>query len=389
MSDDGDITVTDNVTGIIWTQSPEMNNDGEITSADKLSSSAVATYCEALDYAGQTDWQLPNVKQLYSLMNFQGTDPTSDDLTYLQPFIDWDYFDFAYGSTDGERIIDSQYATTSKFYNGQVTEMMFGVNFADGRIKGYTEAFYNDDKTYFVMCMRGNTDYATNDFIDNGDHTVTDNATNLMWAQSDSDSDFDETEGTVTESTGFDYTKLDWTDADGNGLIIADDTDLAGAMLWQDAFTYVDAMNAANYLGYSDWRLPNIKELHSLVEYTEELADTDYAVIDDIFNITTITDENGEADYGLYWSSTTHAADGFYSDDTDLNTTYGNAASYVAFGKALGYDSDAGRWIDVHGAGAQRSDPKIWDGEDYSGGYGPQLDSVRIYNYVRLVRDVN
>lgn len=389
VTDDGDITVTDNVTGIIWTQSPEMNDDGEITSDDKMSSDDAVTYCNNLDYAGQTDWQLPNIKQLYSLMNFQGTDPTSDDLTYLQPFIDWDYFDFAYGSTENERIIDSQYATTSKFYNGQGTEMMFGVNFADGRIKGYTEAFYNGDKTYFVMCMRGNTDYATNDFIDNGDHTVTDNATNLMWAQSDSGADYDETEGTVTESTGFDYTKLDWTDADGNGLIISDDTDLAGAMLWQDAFTYVTTMNEANYLGYSDWRLPNVKELHSLVEYTEELADTDYAVIDDVFNITTITDENGEADYGLYWSSTTHATDGVDSDDTDLNTTYGNAASYVAFGKALGYDSDVGRWVDVHGAGAQRSDPKTWDGEDYSGGSGPQYDSVRIYNYVRLVRDVN
>ncbi|WP_445774108.1 Lcl C-terminal domain-containing protein [Shewanella sp.] len=389
VTDDGDITVTDNVTGIIWTQSPEMNNDGEITSDDKLSSSAAASYCEALDYAGQTDWQLPNVKQLYSLMNFQGTDPTSDDLTYLQPFIDWNYFAFAYGSTDNERIIDSQYATTSTFTNGEGTSMMFGVNFTDGRIKGYEEEFFNGDKTYFVMCMRGNTSYATNDFIDNGDHTITDNATNLMWAQSDSGADYDETTGTVTESAGFDYTKLDWTDADGNGLIIADDTDLAGAMLWQDAFAYVKAMNAANYLGYSDWRLPNIKELHSLVEYTEKLADTDYAVIDDVFNITTITDENGEADYGLYWSSTTHATDGAYSDDTELNTTYGNAASYVAFGKALGYDSDAGRWVDVHGAGAQRSDPKVWDGEDYSGGYGPQYDSVRIYNYVRLVRDVN
>ncbi|WP_372941831.1 DUF1566 domain-containing protein, partial [Shewanella sp.] len=227
VTDDGDITVTDNVTGIIWTQSPEMNNDGEITSDDKLSSSAAASYCEALDYAGQTDWQLPNVKQLYSLMNFQGTDPTSDDLTYLQPFIDWNYFAFAYGSTDNERIIDSQYATTSTFTNGEGTSMMFGVNFADGRIKGYEEEFFNGDKTYFVMCMRGNTSYATNDFIDNGDHTITDNATNLMWAQSDSGADYDETTGTVTESAGFDYTKLDWTDADGNGLIIADDTDLA------------------------------------------------------------------------------------------------------------------------------------------------------------------
>ena len=98
-------------------------------------------------------------------------------------------FDFAYGSTQGERIIDSQYATTSLYTNDEGTEMMFGVNFADGRIKGYEEEFRGGDKTYFVMCMRGNTDYGENDFVDNGDGTITDNATGLMWAQDDSGSD--------------------------------------------------------------------------------------------------------------------------------------------------------------------------------------------------------
>lgn len=91
-----------------------------------------------------------------------------------------DVFEFAYGSTEGERIIDSQYATTSLYTNDEGTEMMFGMNFADGRIKGYEERFGGGDKAYFVMCMRGNTDYGVNDFVDNGDGTITDNATGLM-----------------------------------------------------------------------------------------------------------------------------------------------------------------------------------------------------------------
>jgi hypothetical protein len=45
-------------------------------------------------------------------------------------------------------------------------------------------------------------------------------------------------------------------------------------------------------------------------------------------------------------------------------------------------------WVDVHGAGAQRSDPKSGDPADWPTGNGPQGDAVRIYNYVRLVRDV-
>jgi hypothetical protein len=44
-------------------------------------------------------------------------------------------------------------------------------------------------------------------------------------------------------------------------------------------------------------------------------------------------------------------------------------------------------WQDVHGAGAQRSDPKSGNPADYPTGHGPQGDVVRIYNYVRPVRD--
>lgn len=392
-SDDGDQTVSDDVTGIMWTKSPDLegigNNDGDITSDDKLSSSAGATACDELDHAGYSDWQLPSVKQLYSLMNFQGMDPenSGDETDFLVPFIDADVFDFAYGSTTDERIIDSQYATTSLYENDEGTEMMFGVNFADGRIKGYTEAFFNGDKTYFVLCMRDNTDYATNNFADNDDSTITDNATNLMWTQGDSGDG----------EAGFDYTSLDFTDADEDGLLVAASAEMYGAMTWQDAFTYVQEMNDENYLGYSDWRLPNIKELHSLVDYSKTPSTYDGATIDAVFNSTPIVNENGNTDYAFYWSGTTHAtdgsiysSDGIYGGQTD---DYGDAGSYVTFGRALGYDSDdeseENDWIDVHGAGAQRSDAKVWDGGDYSEGSGPQYDAVRIYHYVRMVRDAD
>ncbi|HEY6896806.1 MAG TPA: hypothetical protein VI279_06050 [Rhodocyclaceae bacterium] len=44
--------------------------------------------------------------------------------------------------------------------------------------------------------------------------------------------------------------------------------------------------------------------------------------------------------------------------------------------------------LDVHGAGAQRSDPKIGDPSAYPRGLGPQGDVIRIYHLVRLVRDI-
>lgn len=58
-------------------------------------------------------------------------------------------------------------------------------------------------------------------------------------------------------------------------------------------------------------------------------------------------------------------------------------AAYVNFGRSLGYMGNS--WIDVHGAGAQRSDPKSGDPADYPTGHGPQGDAIRIYNMVRCV----
>ena len=57
-------------------------------------------------------------------------------------------------------------------------------------------------------------------------------------------------------------------------------------------------------------------------------------------------------------------------------------AAYICFGKCTSVDG-----VDVHGAGAQRSDPKRGSPERYSSGMGGQRDEVRIYNYSRCVRD--
>lgn len=83
----------------------------------------------------------------------------------------------------------------------------------------------------------------------------------------------------------------------------------------------------------------------------------------------------GELDFGCYWSSTTHLRD---------MDPEGEAAVYVAFGRAMGYMR--GRWMDVHGAGAQRSDPKAGNPDDHPFGRGPQGDAIRILNLVRPVR---
>ncbi len=342
-TDNGDGTVTDNVTGLIWQKSADTDDDGDIDASDKLSFEAAGMYCENLSLAGQDDWQLPTIKQLYSLMDFYGVDPSgyeSTDTSGLTPFIDTEYFEFAYGDTGGnERIIDSQYASSTLYVSEGFEKLLFGVNFADGRIKGYGLSLFGRDKTFSVACIRENYTYGVNDFSDIGDGTIMDNATGLMWAQDDSGSDAHD------------------------------------GLNWEEALAYVEEQNATNYLGYSDWRLPNVKELQSILDYNRSPDTTDSAAIDPLFNATSFTNEAGEIDYAFYWSGTTHA---------NWTNNPGNAGAYVSFGRAMGYMD--GQWSDVHGAGAQRSDPKSGDPDDWPTGNGPQGDAIRIYNYVRLVR---
>jgi len=336
--------VTDNVTGLVWQQSADTDGDGDIDASDKLSYSAAIDYCDNLAFGGSDDWQLPTIKQLYSLIDFTGVDPSGyeeSDTSGLIPFIDTDYFDFAYGDTNaGERIIDSQYASSTLYVSDADEELLFGVNFADGRIKGYGTTLRGTDKTFAVACVQTNDTYGVNAFADNGDGTISDTATGLMWAQDDSG------------------------------------TDAPAGLNWEEALAYVEELNAANYLGYNDWRLPNVKELQSVVDYDRSPDTTDSAAIDPLFNATPITNEEGETDYAFYWSSTTHA---------NWTDTEGAAGAYVTFGRGLGYMD--GSWRDVHGAGTQRSDPKDGNPDDYPTGFGPQGDAIRIYNYVRLVRE--
>ena len=65
-----------------------------------------------------------------------------------------------------------------------------------------------------------------NDFVDNGDGTVTDRTTGLMWDK----------EGSSSE------------------------------LLWGDVNDYISYQNGIKHLGYSDWRTPTIEELASLLQ---------------------------------------------------------------------------------------------------------------------------
>jgi len=340
--DNGDGTVTDLNTGLMWQSDP----------GEKMTFKQAVAGAATCRVGGYEDWRLPTIKELYSLILFSGTDPDpmSRNSSRQRPFIDTKYFKFRYGNPDrGERIIDSQFATCTKYVSTTMrgNETMFGVNFADGRIKGYgmRSPRGDGDKKFYVLYVRGNKNYGKNDFKDNGDGTVTDNATGLMWMKVDS--------GKLKTGKNKD-----------------------GKLNWQEALNWAEKLE---YAGHSDWRLPNVKELQSIVDYTRSPATTNSAAIEPVFQTTAFIAESGKADYPCYWSGTTHAS-----------LSRASTAAYVAFGRSFGWMQNrrTGQYtlMDVHGAGSQRSDPKSGDASRFPRGRGPQGDVIRINNFVRCVR---
>lgn len=311
--DNGDGTVTDLVTGLTWQKTPNTK---------KLKQEEAQAYADSLSLAGYTDWRLPTIKELFSIVDFNGNMKTKT------PYIDTSYFDFQYpqansSGSPGSRYMDAQYAS-SNYYVGTTMNKdisVFGFNFADGRIKSYPLKLPK-----YVRCVRGPV-YGVNNFVDNGDGTITDKATGLMWMKTDSQK----------------------------------------TMNWQQALSYAENLS---YAGHTDWRLPNVKELQSIVDYSKSPDARNHsqrgAAIDDIFELS-----NAES---WFWSSTTH-----------LETEF---AYYVSFGQAFSAKRlNNGQKMNAHGAGAVRSDPKSGNPAQWKNGLGPQSDEIRIYNYVRCVRN--
>ncbi len=322
--DNGDGTISDLVTGLTWSRAVD---------AQKVSLEQAHEMAKEMTLGGYTGWRVPSIKELYSLINFSGYTGSPNSLSKPIPFINTDYFNFKYGNTQaGERYIDAQWLSSTPYVSTTMNgaQTLFGVNFADGRIKGYGYSRGNNDpreKKFYVRFVWGE-EYGKNKFEKMENATILDHATGLTWMADDSGS----------------------------------------PMTWQDALAYA---KESVHGGNADWRLPNAKELQFIVDYTRSPDTSNSAAIDPLFTSSPITNEAGQADYPCYWTSTTHL-DG---------PRPGGSAVYVAFGRAMGQMH--GQTMDVHGAGAQRSDPKT--GQPALG-HGPQGDAVRIKNYVRLVR---
>ncbi len=135
---------------------------------------------------------------------------------------------------------------------------------------------YNPSGSNVVSCTGTGQDGekqagATLAYQDNGDGTVTDRDTGLMWEKQSDD-------GSIH--------------------------DRDNAFTFANAGTHVAALNSANFAGHNDWRLPNIRELSSLVDYgvaNPAIATSFFHT--NCFGGATVLNGSCTA-FSFYWSST-------------------------------------------------------------------------------------
>lgn len=255
-TENGDGTVSDHLTGLMWLQNGNclgtLSWQAAVNAVAALNDSLESSKCDQLR-AKYDDWFLPDILQLEALFNSE--QPYAHDWLNQWGFID--VYPGAYWS-----------ATTSPNpYTGWLLHFDTGEVINAGKV----------EKAYVLLARREQVGEGTplpetelgkmeagERFVDNGDGTITDTITQLMWLK------------------------------DGGCTGTAD---------WQSALDTVHSLNAGTgafqcqglQVSYDDWALPNRHQLRSLMSPERDLP----ALVDDHPFVDV---------QPFYWSSTTGAA---------------------------------------------------------------------------------
>ena len=318
-SANGDGTMTDNLTGLMWladancvfTNYPEFDNDigyfdppGTLADGRLFWSSALyfVSQVNAGVYpncaSGYNDWRMPNTVELHSMVHpleeVQADWLTAQGFTNLEPMAYWTSTTKLNFSNPVETnlayyvsMIVGQITSAQKWGIQPSTFPVLQVRGGNGPAapwrSGQTESYNPGDDGD----VEAGAEWPSPRFTDNGDGTISDNLTGLVWLE---DADSPTTAG-------------------------------VGLRTWEEALAFVDELNAGSHPGVvlggnTDWRLPNLREIMSLMDFSGHPirlpAGHPFA--------------NVSADRLWYWSSTPGSTN-YHSWCVILN--YGNVTQYL------------------------------------------------------------
>jgi hypothetical protein len=245
---DDEPVVTDKITKLVWQGCPAGMSGSSCETGAPVTMTWVdaVNYCDGLDHHGFKDWRLPDPGEFQTIVDYSKVDPAVDVTAFLGfngPFLYW---------------------WTISGYAGD-SSLVWRFEFSTG-----TSMVGNKNGHWGATCVRGKAK-PTKHFMKampvEGEPVVTDGFTGLMW------------QGCPIALYGEQCDK---------GTISATDN-------WMDARDIY--CQSQDWSGYTDWRLPNIKELMS----TTDVRKIDPAIDTSILWV----DDGDEA-----WSSTASKASG-------------------------------------------------------------------------------
>jgi len=326
----GDGTVTDNCTGLMWEESA--GNGGTA-----LSWCNALAYSDGLPLATHTDWRLPNVLELESIIDYGRTNPTFDDSVFSGPadfywssttvtsntdsafFVDFEFGKISQPSNDGTN--PDQSKDQSNFVRAVRTVVPAPADAAPlpdtGQTKCYNEAGLEIDDCMDATCPGQDGDHSTgclNDasrfFVpDPPDGTVTDTCTGLMWQEGTADAAH-----RPGNTPGVDLNDMFGWCGTGGALAYCETLVLTTDNVFK---TEDQAALDGDDIKYRDWRLPNIRELYSISDHTSTQNSPLNMFLGD-----------GSEQSSEHWSSTLRGAD--FPGDPDPVPSSGHAWT-VAF----------------------------------------------------------
>lgn len=294
-TDNGDGTLTDNLTGLVWLQNARCPSYQYWADALTWANTLANGVCGLTDGSVSGDWRLPNILELESLVNVDHGNESCDGVPCATPMA-W-LAAQGFTNTGGGSYISSSTSIQTPTYawsigmsdSGELIHSDKSSSFNVLVVRGTSTgpagvwrtgqaACYNSSGSP-VACAGTGQDadllagaaWPEPRFTDNGDGTVTDNLSGLIWLQ----------HANCASGT------RDWPTA------LADVADLNadGTMNGNDCG---DTSNGGSQ--QTDWRLPNSKELLSLIDFAHynPALPTNYAT----FFPAVVTS-------GMYWSATT------------------------------------------------------------------------------------
>jgi hypothetical protein len=221
-TDNDNGTITDNVTGLMW----QKTDGGEMTFEN------ASSYCLTLGLGGFSDWRLPVCTELLSINSYDKVNPALNTIFFAKTAAEyWWTIETRVDISTNVWVVNA---------GGGIGAHPKSETISAGGTKRFHARAVRNTKTGSLSAVH---------YTDNGDRTVKDNYTGLIWQK----------------------------------------IQPANLMTWEEALTYAAGLSLA---GKSGWRLPNVKELQSLNDVKLKMPS-----ISKVFfpNITS----------GNYWSSTT------------------------------------------------------------------------------------